>query len=122
MNEALEGSAWMLENLTIEGAHFHPAYFSDKVKDEYHIIFIWYPALTADKKMFQIRERDEGKQERTTKVDDETLYKSLNERIVNSRDIQKICQEQGFTFIDTSEDQDEAIAQAFKEISEKLQW
>ncbi|MBP6910439.1 hypothetical protein KBC03_02465 [Patescibacteria group bacterium] len=71
--------------------------------------------------MFQIRERDEGKQERTTKVDDETLYKSLNERIVNSRDIQKICQEQGFTFIDTSEDQDEAIAQAFKEISEKLQ-
>lgn len=117
MNEALISLAWILEGFGVEGAHLHPEYFSQQVKDTYHIVFIWYPTLNADEKLSEIRKRDEGKKERTNKVDDETLHRSLTERIANSRDIQKMCQEQGFTFIDTSEDQDGAIAKAFDEIS-----
>lgn len=70
--------------------------------------------------MAQIRGIDPGKQERTNHVDDEVLHASLTERIKNSRDIQQICQEQRFTFIDTSENQDEAIIQAFTAITKRL--
>lgn len=103
-NDILEWLLYTPENRVVfDSYHLYPELLSEKVRDNYRIIFLGYPDIDPQEKLKQIREYEKTYGWWTTKHDDDKLMSRIGDRILESVILRDSCARSWIDFYNLSD-------------------
>lgn len=108
-----------IEHYVIDTCHLYP---KDIVKENLQntvIVFVGYPSISPEEKLFYVRSHDKVNQW-TNSMSDEELLKWLKCGIEYSKEVERQCLELGIPFFDTGYDYDEVVEKVLRYIEDNI--